>query len=219
MLRLVNKRPIIILYLQFTHQRQSAMAVYKIKIEELKEGWIQQLKAKHKNAELEIRVIEPAAHFSEDDFWQVIDLLDWSKEEDDSTGILAPAIDHLSALDEGAIYRFQDILAEKLFQLDKAVYAQHLGEDAPKKSGAFSSDYFLYARACVVANGKDYYDTVLADPAQMPQGYTFEPLLSLAKQAYHKKTGRHFDYLPAISYETFSNPEGWETPLIERLKN
>lgn len=196
------------------------MAVYRIKIEELKESWIQQLKERYRNAELEIRVIEPAAaSFSEDDFWQVIDLLDWSRKEDDSAGILAPAIAHLSGLGESAIYRFQDILAEKLYELDKEIYAQHLGDDAPKKSGAFSSDYFLYARACVVANGKDYYDTVLADPALMPQGYTFEPLLSLAKQAYYKKTGRNFDYVPPISYETFSNPEGWETTLTERLEN
>ena len=196
------------------------MAVYRIKVEELEEGWIRQLKAKHRNAELEIRVIEPESPpFSEDDFWQTIHLLDWSKEEEDSAGILAPAVAHLSALDESAIYRFQDILAEKLFQLDKAVYAQHLGENAPKQSGAFSSDYFLYARACVVANGKEYYDEVLTDPAQMPKGYTFEPLLSLAKRAYYNKTGRNFDYLPPLSYETFSNPEGWETSLMERLKN
>jgi hypothetical protein len=195
------------------------MAVYKIKVEELGNSWISLLKARHRNSELEIRVIEPslAASFSEDDFWRVIGLLDWSKEEDDSAGILEPAIAELSALDDAAIYRFQDLLSEKLFHLDQEVYARQLGPEAPAESGAFSADYFLYARACVVANGKEYYEAVLADPSQMPQGFTFEPLLSLARKAYFRKTGQPFDYLPPLSYETFSNPSGWEDALSSRL--
>ena len=195
------------------------MTVYKIKVEELGKSWISLLKARHRNSELEIHVIEPgnAPSFSEDDFWRIIALLDWSQDEDDSAGILEPAIAELSTLDDAAIYRFQDILSEKLFHLDQEVYARHLGPEAPAENGAFSADYFLYARACVVANGKEYYETVLADPAQMPQGFTFEPLLSLAKKAYFRKTGQPFDYLPPLSYETYSNPAGWEDALSSRL--
>lgn len=77
------------------------------------------------------------------------------------------------------------------------------GEDRP-----FSSDYFLYARACVVANGKDYFERVLADPTQMPKGFTFEALLYLAADAYKRKTGQDFEYVPTVSYETYSNPPG-----------
>jgi len=107
------------------------------------------------------------AKFSEDDFWEIIGMLDWSKEDDDD-------------------------------------------ESSWRPGRPFSSDNFLYARACVVANGKAFYEKVLADPAQMPKDLTFEPLLSLARKAYQKKTGAAFDYFPTNSYETFSNPEGWE---------
>ncbi len=82
----------------------------------------------------------------------------------------------------------------------------------------FSSDNFLYARACVVANGKDFYEKVLADPSQMPKDLSFEALLSLARKAYKKKTGQTFDYSPTITYETFSNPEGWEQTLWDRIE-
>lgn len=196
------------------------MPVYKINIQELKPEFLQELKEKYENAEVEIRIFLArgnAPEFTEADFWHVISLLDWSQEEDDDEAILEPAIAYLSTLDEASIYRFQDILSEKLFELDKRVYAENLGPNAPKKNGAFSSDYFLYARACVVANGKAYFEAVLADPAQMPKEYTFEPLLYLAEEAYERKTGKPFDYFPTVSYETFSNPEGWDETLLDKL--
>ncbi len=155
--------------------------------------------------------------FSEDDFWKIIGMLDWSKEEDDDA-VIAPAVEYLSQLEPEAIYLFHDMLAEKLFQLDKKVYAENLGEDSWHFVRPFSSDNFLYARACVVANGKAFYDKVLADPTQMPKDLTFESLLSLARKAYKKKTGKEFDYFPTNSYETFSNPEGWEQTLWDRIK-
>ena len=43
----------------------------------------------------------------------------------------------------------------------------------------------------------------------MPKGFTFEALLYLAAIAYQQKTGERWEYLPKVSYETFSNREGW----------
>ena len=108
------------------------------------------------------------------------------------------------------IYLFQDILSEKLYQLDAKKYALHIGKDSWKKGLYFSVDNFLYARCCVVANGKEAYETVLKNPAEMPKDITFEPLLSLASQAYKLKTGKAFDYSGHFNFETYSNDKAWE---------
>ncbi|MCB9291546.1 MAG: DUF4240 domain-containing protein [Lewinellaceae bacterium] len=70
--------------------------------------------------------------------------------------------------------------------MTKKVYAENMGK-IPGGGQVFSSDYFLYARACVVANGKDYYEKILVNPAQMPKDFTFESLLYLAADAYKRK--------------------------------
>jgi hypothetical protein len=61
----------------------------------------------------------------------------------------------------------------------------------------------------VVANGQDYYALVLVDPKQMPKDMEFEALLSVAREAYERKTGRDWDYVSPVSYETFNNAAGW----------
>ena len=42
----------------------------------------------------------------------------------------------------------------------------------------------------------------------MPKDMEFEALLMVARLAYQRKTGEEFDYLPKVSYETFSNRVG-----------
>lgn len=62
----------------------------------------------------------------------------------------------------------------------------------------------------MVANGRTFYEQVLADPIQFPAGYSFEKLLVLAAQAYEQRTG--MEYYPAatsLSYETYSNQAAW----------
>lgn len=153
----------------------------------------------------------------EQSFWNVIDLLDWSK-GDDNEGIIKPAIDFLSEQSETDICNFQDVLSEKLFHLDKKVFAQNIGKNSWVAEQPFSSDNFLYARACVVANGKLFYEKILKQPELMPKNYTFEALLDIASTAYEIKTGKVFNHVTPISYETFSNPDGWEQTLYQRLK-
>jgi len=62
----------------------------------------------------------------------------------------------------------------------------------------------------VVAEGKVYFEQVLINPDEFPDDISFEPLLSLPGKAYEKKTGRKFEYHPAISYETYSNKAAWK---------
>jgi hypothetical protein len=62
----------------------------------------------------------------------------------------------------------------------------------------------------VVANGEEFYQSVLSDPSKMPKDLEFESLLSISREAFLKKTGDDFDYSPGCSYETFSNRDGWK---------
>lgn len=74
-----------------------------------------------------------------------------------------------------------------------------------------SADSFLYERCVVVANGRELYEQVLADPMAFPQDLEFESLLYVAVTAYERLTGEDVrDVLEdEPSYETFSNAEGW----------
>mgnify|MGYP003382111556 CR=1 FL=1 len=161
------------------------------------------------SSEVEIRIFEKkdqAELFTDEQFWQIIQAFDWSKEDSDE--IMAPAVALLSAMPVVNIYLFADKLSEKLYQLDTRAhgdaYLANEGDDY------LSVDDFLYIRCAVVAEGKEFFEKVLNNPAEFPDEISFESLLSLAGMAYEVKTGRKFEYYPPLSYETFSNKEGWK---------
>lgn len=155
--------------------------------------------------------------FREADFWALIDLLDWSKGEDNHA-IIAPVVEALRQKPVEVIFAFQDILSEKLYNLDRQELAENMGTYRFNGDQNFSADTFLYARAVVVANGRAFYQKVLADPTAMPKEYTFESLLRIAPLAYRGKTGLDWAYHTEKSYETFSNQEGWNGhSLVDQL--
>lgn len=161
------------------------------------------------SAEIEIRIPEDKTKveiFSDADFWQIIGLFDWSKEESDE--IMAPAIEKLAGMPVVNIYLFTDKLSEKLYLLDTRLH----GEAYLKNEGGdyLSVDDFLYIRCAVVAEGKTYFDKVLENPSEFPADLSFEPILNLPDQAYELKTGRTFEYFPTVSYETYSNKKAWD---------
>jgi Protein of unknown function (DUF4240) len=184
--------------------------VLKININDLSAQFIHDLKAKFgKTAQLEIRVETPKhgeGLFTETQFWQIINALDWNQE--DYPKIIAPAVALLSKLPVSNIYLFQDSLSEKLFHLDTKAHAHTYVEKY--SDGHLSVDDFLYVRCAVVAEGKDYYEKVLKNPSELPIEISFEPLLSIASDAYVLKTGKKWDYFPLFNYETHSNQEGWK---------
>ncbi len=179
------------------------------------------LQQKYPDAEMHIVVQDQPGEvpeMNEDRFWEIIELLDWSREPDED--ILAPAVERLAQCSERDIRQFSEILARKLYDLDGERFAKELApEDAWPEH--FSVDVFLYARCLVVANGKTFYEQVLNDPSMMPKGYDFEALLYLPNEAWKLKTGQE-DYFQYTEYwyETFSNPDGWpgEMPLKDRIK-
>jgi hypothetical protein len=144
-------------------------------------------------------------------FWELIDLVDWRHEGDDDR-VVKPLVDRLASLADAEIGSFHEILAQKLFDLDGRAWARESGSDIWwGEPDRLSVDAFLYARSAVVGHGEDTYDAVLADPAKMPKNEQFEALLYVAASAYERKTGLEWDDLDdtEVSYETFSNEDGW----------
>jgi len=182
---------------------------FKIPIHKLSAAFIKDMQDKYGDAELEITVNRQPGFqpLTEKEFWQLIELLDWKKEI--NAAAVEPLIEKLSSLHVAHIYNFQEILSQKLYQLDQEKYAKHIGQYAYKKGNYFSVDHFLHVRACVVANGKEAYQEVINNPKTMFKDLTFEPLLSVATTAYERKTKKSFIYLPSLSYETYSNRAGW----------
>lgn len=148
---------------------------------------------------------------TEDDFWAIIAALDWDETGDDHA-VLAPAVAMLAARPVEDIEAFSELMAGYLYALDTREHARygHLGEADPDDPDDYiSADGFLYLRCVVVANGREFFDQVLADPREMPRDLEFEALLSLDREAYSTKTGEEYDFDTELSYESFSNDKGW----------
>ncbi len=178
-----------------------------VSLSKMDDKFIEDLRKKYPGeVRLDIQVVDLDAvpSFTEEHFWNIIALLDWNTPEDRDE-VLAPAVASLSAHPVSHIYLFEDMVSEKLYQLDTRAHAQAAYPDGSH----FSEDGFLYIRAAVVASGRERYEAVLRDPSQMPSGEDFEPLLSLPALAYERQTGVPFDYVSPTSYETYANEEGW----------
>jgi hypothetical protein len=146
---------------------------------------------------------------TDETFWELIGEFDWTKAGDDES-VTEPAVSKLALLPVEEICGFQEALARKLHALDTEAHARSIGEYAYTSGGdGFSVDWFLYARCCVVANGRRFFESVLSDPSAMPKDMEFESLLYVAGSAFERQTGAEFDFDPAVSYETFANEPGW----------
>ncbi len=145
-------------------------------------------------------------------FWELISKFNWKKLGDDDE-VMAPASKALARMAVKELYAFDDILAAKLYALDtrevaRGVYRGQLNPD--DGDDYISADDFLYVRCVIVANGKKFYESVLADPMTAPQDVEFESLLYLVQSAFEAKTGDEYEHSPELSWESFSNTEGWK---------
>ncbi len=153
-----------------------------------------------------------AVKMDDPSFWRIIALFNWKKSGDDDA-VMAPAKKALAAMPEADIFRFADILAEKLHALDtrehcRGGYAGSLDPDDP--DDYISADDFLYLRCCVVANGKKRYELALHNPQKMMKDLEFEALLYLAGEAYEEKTGDECPHVAPVDFESFQNKAGWK---------
>jgi Protein of unknown function (DUF4240) len=192
----------------------------EIPLKDAQDSDIQNFRAKYPDATLRIETDSNlhSGDMDEAQFWAIISLFDWKTR--DSEVILAPAVNALSRLSRSDIEMFHELMNQKLYALDGRLYAEQLGSNryAPDENKGFSADSFLYARCCVVANGKVFFEKVLEDPSKMPKEFTFESLLYLPKMAWALKTGRDdYAFFPETWSETFSNSNGW--PGMTSLKD
>lgn len=192
----------------FDDEEKCQKEVEKLVNEKLSKGYSEIADLMHAQS----KPVEEYRPMDEEVFWEIINLFNWNKVGDDDA-VLRPAVRRLAAMQIEDIYRFDDILSEKLFKLDGIRYAENIGEASYKGEGEFFSvDTFLYIRCCVIANGKRFFERVLADPTKMPKDADFEPLLYLARDAFNKKTkSDDYDHTTEFDFETFSNVEGWRT--------
>jgi len=138
---------------------------------------------------------------NEDKFWEIIEQC--KKDEKLNVDRL---VHNLSMHTEEEIYKFEELLTDALYQLDGLDYAKAVGYEDKKY---FSVDSFLYSRAFVVEQGKEFYKSVIKNPSLMPNE-TSETLLYIASKAFQKKTGKEdWNYIPKKLYETYFNRKGW----------
>jgi len=155
----------------------------------------------------------PVGPMNEGVFWALVARFDWKHAGDDDD-VIGPAVAALSRMSVDDIFAFDDLLSEKLYALDTREMCRGIyrGQLDPDDGDAYvSADGFLYARCTIVANGRALYEATLADPMAAPQDSEFEGLLYLAGAAYEKKVGDEYPHVTPVSWESFSNTEGWKT--------
>lgn len=141
-------------------------------------------------------------------FWTWIEKIDSTQPKHEER--LKPLIDRLATAPISAIQEFSEQLAFHLHQLDGPTYFDALKN---RKQGV-SADTFLYTRCLVIAKGKAFYHSVLTHPEKMPIDDDLEALLYVDEQAYEQKTGKKYDYVPSINYESFFNKNLWQERAI-----
>ncbi len=170
---------------------------------------VAELRLKQQRLMKKLRNGKPKKMLSDDLFWSLVSQLDWTKTDDNE--ITQSLIKELSQKKVTEIKQFEESLAYKLYQIDTKAHASNIGESSyDPDTDDVSVDFFLYARCAAVANGKEYYDTVLKNPKEMPKNLDFEPILSVSESAYELKMKKEFEYETGVSYETYSNEDGWK---------
>lgn len=140
-------------------------------------------------------------------FWRVSALFDWAYEGDDEM-VMEPAIDYLSKQDDQTIFKFDDLMAELLYELDTRQNMKTYSEI----NGDTSEDYFLYARCVALINGPEFYESVLNGSENSIWEMEFEAILELASLGWarkHDEDELDYPHFTLFSYETGSNEEGW----------
>lgn len=191
-------------------------AMTKLVAEKLRKGYVEvsaaAAKAAPKKPIARAAPRPPPEKMDEEGFWDILSRLDWKKQGDDEK-VLAPAVKALAQMSVADIGQFEVMMAQKLFALDTREHARavYKGEIDPDDGDQYiSADDFLYSRCVMIVNGREAYENAVKDPTLMPQGSEFEAVLSLAQNACELKTGEELDVTTPVSYESFSNAEGWK---------
>lgn len=139
-------------------------------------------------------------------FWEIMDKLDWEKNDDDS--ILFPVTELLSGLTDEEIFAFDDIMAKLLYDIDGRFWLDNISSNQEYMSG----DEFLYIRCVALINGKQYYEQIKSGERALDPCLEFESVLYTAGTAWgkkHRKDYEEYPHITALSFETGSNSSNW----------
>lgn len=192
------------------------MTVQHVKLADLTSPYLKRLQEQYSGRDMDVEIIitesghsTTASSMNENKFWEIIAMLDWSKQGNDDA-VIEPAVQALANLSQSAILIFYDLLSEKLYLLDGRIYA----ENSATTGSGVSSDLFLYGRCAVVANGQEYFENVRRNPTEFPKDINFEALLDIPERAWFRKTGTILEHSPKYNFETGFNPNGWGKDTI-----
>lgn len=146
-----------------------------------------------------------------DRFWELVSLIGGYPPADETESFRAIE-DALVAAGESEITGFEDTLSRLLYDLDRQEFAAFPTIDTGREQ---SSDSFLYNRCAVVVAGRSSYQAVLAGTQSFQafthsRGPSSEPLLYVAEHAFQQVTGREWEHVAPLDYETGTNRAGWE---------
>ena len=125
---------------------------------------------------------------TENNFWEILDKLDWTHEGDDEK-VMEPVKNALAQLSDEDIFEFDNIMSSKLYDLDSRERAQKLYGTLEH----FSADTFLYNRCVAIVNGKEYYEDILNQRQQLNPDLEFESILYLPALAWAQKHHESMD--------------------------
>ncbi len=143
-------------------------------------------------------------------FFILGECLDWTKQGDDEQ-VIKPLVEFLAQYGDRIIFAFDDRMAQLLYELDtEAIAKKSMG-----KKGIFSVDGFLYARCAALVNGRGYYNEIKKGKRRLNPDLWFEALLYVPAKAWallHGTTVEAYSkaHRTMVSYETYSNREGWK---------
>lgn len=144
----------------------------------------------------------------EDEFWDAIELLDWSCEGDDAAAA-EPLVVHLAALPDGELFAFDDALATHLRALDRHDVADPVF--GPFRDRFFPDEFPGWRCACI-AGGRGCYADALAGRSAPPAETRFEELMFAPMRAWARRRGANpevYPHRPVPSCQTFGNRDGW----------
>jgi hypothetical protein len=152
-----------------------------------------------------------------DTFWQIID---WARTQTSEHDDLAETVSSfLVKMPPEQIKEFDDQLRERL----RESYRHDLWAVAYIINGGCSDEGFEDFRGWLIAQGRDFFEEVLKEPARAAERVPededeaeYEYLLTVAQEAYQQRAGKE---LPpsAVSFPSQPAGERWEEDDLERL--
>ena len=141
-------------------------------------------------------------------FWNIMELCDWNNEGDDDK-VLKPVIEYLSRQSDHAIFEFDDLMSELLYNLD----TKELADQCEKADPLMCDDTFLYSRCVALINGCSYYEKVKQGKEKSLWSMEFEALIYVPQEAWalkHKSSVDNYPHCAPFCFETGSNRDGWQ---------